>query len=63
MLTHLLDTSVYSQRLKPQPVEAVVKKWSQLGNQRLAIAAACEAELLFGLTKRNSERLWTEYNA
>ena len=62
MITHLLDTSVYSQRLKPLPVEGVVMRWSSLGNAALAIASCCEAELLFGLKKKDSERLWTEYN-
>jgi tRNA(fMet)-specific endonuclease VapC len=61
MLTHLLDTSVYSQRLRPRPVKNVIKRWKDLGNASLAIAACCEAELLFGLEKKGSVRLWTEY--
>lgn len=62
MLSHLLDTSVYSQRLKPKPHDSVVSRWRNLGNAALAISACCEAELLYGLEKRNSERLWHEYN-
>lgn len=61
MVTHLLDTSVYSQRLRRRPVAGVVRRWSALGDGKLAIAAICEAELLFGLEKKNSERLWAEY--
>lgn len=61
MLTHLLDTSVYSQRLRPHPLAPVVRRWTELGNSALAISACCEAELLFGLEKKGSERLWTEY--
>lgn len=61
MITHLLDTSVYSQRLRKQPVSGVVRRWSALGNARLAMSTICEAELLFGLNKKNSARLWTEY--
>ena len=61
MITHLLDTSVYSQRLKKHPVEEVVRRWSELGNSKLAISAICEAELLYGLEKKNSPRLWAEY--
>lgn len=61
MITHLLDTSVYSQRLKRQPIQAVVRRWSDLGDAKLAISTICEAELLFGLEKKNSARLWTEY--
>ncbi|HKK18999.1 MAG TPA: type II toxin-antitoxin system VapC family toxin [Opitutales bacterium] len=61
MITHLLDTSVYSQRLRKYPVEGVVRRWSELGNSRLAISAFCEAELLYGLEKKDSARLWAEY--
>lgn len=61
MITHLLDTSVYSQRLKKHPVEEVVRRWSELGNSKLVISAICEAELLYGLEKKNSPRLWAEY--
>jgi tRNA(fMet)-specific endonuclease VapC len=61
MLTHLLDTSVYSQRLKPKPSGEVIKRWGLLGNSVLAISSCCEAELLYGLQKKGSKRLWTEY--
>ena len=61
MVTHLLDTSVYSQRLRRQPVAGVVRRWSDLGDGKLAIATICEAELLFDLEKKNSKRLWAEY--
>lgn len=62
-LTHLLDTSVYSQRLRPIPHAGVVRRWTQLGDHRLAISTICEAELLYGLRKRESQRLWQEYHA
>lgn len=62
-VTHLLDTSVYSQRLRPAPHPQVVRRWKHLGDSRLAISAICEAELLYGLEKRNSPRLWQEYHA
>lgn len=58
----LLDTSVYSQRLRPKPAPGVVARWKQAGDQALAISVICEAELLYGLEKRKSERLWTEYD-
>jgi predicted nucleic acid-binding protein len=59
--THLLDTSVYSQVLKPAPLPAVVRRWQQLGDDRLAISAICEAELLYGLALRGSARLYASY--
>lgn len=62
MLSHLLDTSIYSQRLRPQPITSVVEKWKELGDSVLAISSICEAELHYGLAKKNSPRLWTEYH-
>lgn len=61
-LTHLLDTSVYSQRLRPRPLPEVTQRWKQCGDQALAISAICEAELRYGLARRNSDRLWKEYH-
>lgn len=61
MPTHLLDTGIYSQRLRPRPLVQVVERWKKLGDDALAISSVCEAELLYGLEKRNSKRLWTEY--
>lgn len=60
-LTYLLDTSVYSQRLRKHPHAGTVRRWSELGNGALAISIICESEVLFGLEKRGSTRLWTEY--
>lgn len=58
---YLLDTSIYSQRLRPKPLPAEIWRWRRTGDLRLAISANCEAELLFGLEKRQSDRLWHEY--
>lgn len=58
---YLLDTSVYSQRLRPKPLPTVIRRWRHVGDVRLAVSAICEAELLFGLEKRQSDRLWREY--
>jgi predicted nucleic acid-binding protein len=59
--THLLDTSVYSQVLKPAPLPSVVRRWQQLGDDCLAVSAICEAELLYGLALRGSARLYASY--
>ena len=60
-LTHLLDTSVYSQRLRRAPHAEVEKRWRKLGDGALAVSAICEGELVFGLELKNSERMWSEY--
>jgi len=62
MLTHLLDTSVYSQRLRRVPVEGVVDRWRKLGDDAVAISSICEAELCYGLEKKASDRIWREYH-
>lgn len=61
VITHLLDTSVYSQRLRPRPLPGVIRRWRDLGDGALAIPAVAEAELLYGLEKKRSARLWREY--
>jgi tRNA(fMet)-specific endonuclease VapC len=61
MISHLLDTCVYSQRLRPRPLVTVANRWRNLGDESLAISGICEAELLYGLARKNSVRLWREY--
>lgn len=60
-LSHLLDTSVYSQRLRREPHAGVVRRWGELGDGALAVSAICEGELVFGLELKKSERMRSEY--
>ena len=55
--THLLDTSVYSQRLKPQPHVHAISRWDTLGDSQVVTSTICEAEVLFGIAKNGSTRL------
>ncbi len=59
--THLLDTSVYSQLLRPAAPPTVTARWQALGEAALAISAICEAELLYGLKKRGATRQLRDY--
>ncbi len=61
VITHLLDTSVYCQPLKPEPLASVERRWRDLGDGALAISVICEAELLYGLEWKQSARLQTQY--
>ena len=61
-ITHLLDSSVYSQPLKPRPLASVEARWHRLGDHRLAISTLCDAELLFGLELRASAKLFALYD-
>lgn len=60
--THLLDTSVYSQRLKPQPHLNAISRWDTLGDSRVVTSTICEAEVLFGIAKKGSTRLATAFS-
>jgi tRNA(fMet)-specific endonuclease VapC len=60
-LRYLLDTSVYSQRLRKTAHPKVVERWSAAGDASMAISVICEAEVLYGLEKKDAPRLWTEY--
>jgi predicted nucleic acid-binding protein len=60
-LSHLLDTSVYCQPLKPKPLPGVEQRWRALGDEVLATSAICEAELLYGLALKQSSRLSSLY--
>jgi predicted nucleic acid-binding protein len=60
-LTHLLDTSVYSQPLRRRWVRPAVERWRAAGDSSLCVSAICEAEVLQGLEHAGSERLWGIY--
>ncbi len=60
-LSHLLDTSVYCQPLKPRPLPSVERRWRALSDEALATSVICEAELLYGLELKQSARLNSLY--
>ncbi len=61
-LSHLLDTSVYCQPIKPRPLAPVRERWAALGDNALAVSAVCEAELLYGLALKKSPKLEALYD-
>ena len=63
MVTHLIDTSIYCQPLKPQPLKSVIERWTKLGDEALSISVICEAELLYGLKWKNSRKLFSRYES
>ena len=62
-ISHLLDTSVFSQPIKNQPNVNVIERWSELGDRVLCTGAICLAEVLQGLEYRGSEKYWKRYKA
>ena len=59
--THLLDTSVYSQLIRPAIPATVATRWEAVGDAAMATAAICEAEVLYGLRKKGATRLQRDY--
>lgn len=62
-LTHLLDTTVFSQPIKDHPAPTVMDRWSALGDACVCTSAICMAELLQGLELRQSAKYWRRYRA
>ena len=61
-LSHLLDTSVYCQPIKPKPLACVRERWTALGDDALAVSAISEAEVLYGLELKKSARFEALYD-
>ncbi len=57
MPSHLLDTSVFCQPVKPKPLPSVERRWRALGDAALAISVIGEAEVLCGLELKQSPKL------
>lgn len=62
MPSHLLDTSVFCQPIKPKPLPSVEQRWRTLGDAALAVSVIAEAELLYGLELKRSPRLNALYD-
>jgi predicted nucleic acid-binding protein len=60
-LSHLLDTSVFSQPIKDRPLPAVLDRWSEQRERVYCTSAICLAETLQGLRQRNSLKYWRRY--
>jgi tRNA(fMet)-specific endonuclease VapC len=57
-VTHLLDTSVYSQPIRKTPVPAALARWEAVGDTAVVSSVICEAEVLFGIhneRRKNSQ--------
>ncbi|MDE0027014.1 MAG: type II toxin-antitoxin system VapC family toxin [Spirochaetaceae bacterium] len=62
-ITHLLDTSVYSQPIRKAPLRSVQRRWAAVGDRSLSTSVICEAEVLQGLEAKGSDRLWRAYRS
>ena len=60
-LRYLLDTSVFSQTIRSQPLLACQERWRRCGDSTLAVPTIAIAEIEYGLFLKDSDRLWTAY--
>ncbi len=61
MISHLLDTSVYSQPLKRQPLAAALARWEALGDDHCTTSRVCVAEVEAGLRAENRPTRLAKY--
>lgn len=59
----LLDTSVYSQPLRRQPIKRALEKWRDAGDSNCAISGVTLGEIHWGLHAAANDRLWDGYHA
>lgn len=62
-MKYLLDTSVYSQPIKKQPLASVVAHWCAHAEGDYAVSAIGELEIQYGLALSGSARLLHAYTA
>jgi tRNA(fMet)-specific endonuclease VapC len=62
-MKYLLDTSIYSQPLKKNPIPSVVNRWKEVGDLVCCISVFCEMEVHQGLRLSNSSSLLLLYES
>lgn len=62
-MRYLLDTSVFSQPLRRQPVEAALLRWKAAGDAGCGVSIVTVAEVEFGLALEDAPRRREKYRA
>lgn len=60
-MRYLLDTSVYCQPLRRNPVQSALRHWRDAGDGACRIAAVTLGEVEFGLRLEDREVRWKKY--
>lgn len=60
-MSHLLDTSVFSQPLKRHPLPAPLARWEKFGDECCATSRVCIAEVEAGLRAENRPTRLAKY--
>ncbi len=58
---YLLDTSVFSQPLRRQPVDSALIRWRDAGDTHCAISIVTDSEIKWGLHLEGSEVRWKKF--
>lgn len=59
--SHLLDTSVYCQPIKPRPLSSVMNQMEKIGDHSMSISVICELEILSGIYRKQAFRQMDSY--
>ncbi|MFT5471093.1 MAG: tRNA(fMet)-specific endonuclease VapC [Verrucomicrobiales bacterium] len=60
-MRYLIDTSIYAQPLRKNPLQQVLERWQQVGFDATAVSIVTEAEVLSGLYLHGGERRFHYY--
>lgn len=60
---YLLDTNVYCQPIKPQPLISVMCRLEKLEERHIRISVICELEILFGIRRKQAPRQQNAYES
>lgn len=60
---YLLDTSVFSQPLRRNPVESTLQRWQEAGDSSCCVSAVSIGEVEWGLHAEDRPARWSKYRA
>jgi tRNA(fMet)-specific endonuclease VapC len=60
---YLLDTSVFSQPLRRNPIVTALQRWADAGDAHCCVSAVVVAEVEYGLHYESSDLRWKKYRA
>jgi len=62
-MRYLLDTSVYSQALRRNPIQAALRRWQGIGDALCAVSRVSVSEVEWGLHYEDKPQLWKKFDA
>jgi tRNA(fMet)-specific endonuclease VapC len=59
--SYLLDTNVYCQPIRPQPLASVMQRLERVSDQHVSISIISELEILFGIRRKKAFKQQSSY--